>query len=70
MSRLEELTKELVDKGVAEDDAKAFLEKLMDEVSDAIMHCDPSEKMVPHEPYNTIMNQVDAWFQGEEEDDG
>lgn len=37
----------------------AFVNQLVDDVCDTIIECDPSPKMILHEPYRSIVSAVD-----------
>ena len=42
-------------------------EQILDEVYDVVHGCDPSPKMIAHEPYRSITNTIDNHFSGSEE---
>lgn len=41
-----------------EDIIEKFAELIVDKCADAVIESDPSEKMILHEPYRTVMDNV------------
>lgn len=48
---------------------RAFIDELSDEIYDVILNCDPSTKLVAHEPYREIATTVKDYFVKDEEAD-
>ena len=55
---------------VADEKLEAYTELVLTQVTELVMQCDPSSKMVPHEPYITIINSIDDYFYYGRDTDG
>ncbi len=77
MNRIEQLAGKIIEETVEREsntfnarlnihDLKRFADRILEEVTDVICECDPSPKMILHEPYRTVDCAITDHFYDEE----